>query len=107
MTGLHLTAGLRVAGASIAAFVLGVTLAAAPPAEAFSTLQQEWDGYGSTLCGNASAKLGSWHPCYIGFSYDTSITSRGWQSVVRAGALDWCYHDDPTLLRLAEVPQSC
>lgn len=85
------TLGPALAAASLVAGLL----IAAPSAYAFATLSQEWDGDGTNQCGSTTAKLGTFRPCDVGFYYDSSITSRGWDAAVRAAAYDWCYHNDP------------
>jgi hypothetical protein len=86
----------RSLGAVVA--LIGVVLTVGiRPALAWSSLREEFDNDPSGQCGNTTAMtIGlSYKSCYPGFAYDTSITSRGWQSYVRAGAYDWCYHSDP------------
>lgn len=85
----------------VLAFSLGVICSVAlwtsSPATGFSSLGQEWDSDGTNQCGNTTAMtpLLTYRPCNILFSYDSSITSRGWDAVVRGGAYNWCYHSDP------------
>ena len=49
---------------------------------------------GGLPCGSASPAY-LYRACDIAFVYDSTITGRGWDSVVRAGAYDWCYVNDP------------
>jgi hypothetical protein len=70
-----------------------MALAVAVPAHAYTVLGWAWPSdYTGVPCGTKSVPF---RECTIGFVYDSTITSRGWDGAVRGGAYDWCYANDP------------